>query len=208
MKIEHATHWLRISVPLLSLMLAGCFAGGDPLITASTASTPFKDGALITEYGSCEGPAGAIMGCKGYVAKGTSALALAYGVYTLHPDPSDDNAQALAQQYPSGEMTMMFRDIGDGDYVVQIDMGGEKKEMSADRYVFELITFDGKVGYVYQLNCEQVGDAAYVRSGLLKEIDTTMLPTCRPSNLANLTVILKQRLAAGIKPDSKFVVAG
>lgn len=202
-------HFLRCEIllaPFFSLLLSGCFANTTPLINTANASTPFKDGAILTEYGNCDIDLPITVSCKGFIAQGTSVLSRKDSTYQLQADPTDDGAQVYLAQHPDGNMTMLFKDVGEGDYVIQLDMG--QKEIDADRYIYELFKFDGKVGYLYFMNCDPAADDRYVRSGELTAISTAlMMTTCKTDSIQHLAKIFKARLATGLKPDKKFEIA-
>jgi hypothetical protein len=204
-----------VLAPLFSFLLTGCFASTTPLINTANASTPFKDGTIVTEYGNCDTSQEITLSCKGFIAQGTSVLSLKDGAYQLQIDPTDDAAQVLQAQNPGGDMTMLLKDIGEGDYVIQLDMG--EKAVDADRYVYELFKLEGKVGYLYLMNCDPAADERYVRSGELTAITTASLipeitpalmnSTCKIDSIQHLATIFKARLAHGLKPDKKFEIA-
>ena len=199
--------WLwRGPVVAATLCLAGCFASRAPLIAPADADTPIADGVSLTEFINCDGEAGSLLGCHGYQKRGAGAkLTLKDGVYTLHPEPDP----ALASVFPGGQVkdvVFMLKKVGPDLYVMQLPFADTGPKVGP-QYVYELMRVDGGAVYLYELNCEQNGDQAYVRSGALAKIsDALLVPTCEPASLDGLGKVFADRIANGARPDEKFEI--
>ncbi len=191
---------LRLALIPPLLLLSGCFVSSAPLITASTASRPFQDGAAYSEAVNCASPNAMLLECKGYQVQGKGSIAVRDGAYVVQPDPA--NVPTLPAGTGAREPTFLLADIGGGDFLVQLDMGDHG---AGPGYMYQLIRIEGRNAFIYSMSCEQVGDAAYVKAGLLKAItNELMVPTCEAGTLAGLTKVFKLRLEAGIEPEKRL----
>lgn len=187
----------------LSLMLTGCFATDHPLIDAATADAPFADGTRLAEYSNCGGsPVAELLACKGYIKSGVDRLNVKDGVTSLLP--LSVTIPALNPQMPGGDqpLDLLFKRVGPDLFAVQLKAPGDD-----GHWMYAMMRHGGASFYVYLLQCEQNGDARYVRSGALNQITNLMLqPTCEPASLEGLGRIMADRLANDPAPDKRFDV--
>lgn len=188
------------------MLLASCFASKAPLISETTADLPFANDSKFSEFTNCEASSASLLGCKGYKLGGTGSLRLAKGRYTLEADPGDDDSAIVAAQTGAqASPELLFKKFSKELYIVQLE--GSSQPAGAD-FNYALLRLSGNVAYLYILNCEQTGDARYVKKGMLSRIENTFgLPVCQADNLTKLGAIFRDRLGAGVLPDRKFQFA-
>ncbi len=189
------------------LLLAGCFASREPLITAGMADTPFADGSRVVEFTNCAGASGTLIGCTGYKRDTAATLSLRDGEYVVHPDAASNALANLPGMKSAGQDTRFFvKSIGGDLYVVELPLGDDAAA-SGPNYAYDLIRVAGDTAYFYAFSCEQNGDQAYVKSRALKGISSDLLvPTCEAASLAGLGVVFRDRIANGAVPDWKFEI--
>ena len=204
---------LRLPVRALlatSLMLAlnGCFASEQPLISDQTADTPFADGTHFAEFTNCDANgAGQLLSCTGYKQTGTDTVQVKNGISRFH---ADTGASVTMNQVLPGsaqqQFDVRFKQIGLNLFVIQMPLEGLGTANNHDpRWTYAIMRRDGNSAYLYVAQCEQNGDAAYVRSGLLTGIvEYLFQPTCEPASLNGLARIFADRIANGQVPDRRF----
>jgi hypothetical protein len=182
-------------------MLSGCFATDHPLIDPASADTPFVDGVHLAELTNCDsGIAGQLLSCKGYRQTDTDTLQVQDGTYEFRGTSSADAMISRVAPGSKGPVRLTFKQIGPELFVIQMPAPGDGKH-----WIYAMMRRDGNSAYVYFLQCEQNGDATYVRSGALTAItQEMMMPTCVPASLASLGKIMADRIANGIPPDKRY----
>ncbi|HVI04675.1 MAG TPA: hypothetical protein VM711_01095 [Sphingomicrobium sp.] len=188
--------------------LAGCFTSYDPLIAANASDHPLAVGARFTDALNC---ASVSFGCdsrNGYRPISSGSIEMERGQYVLHFDPGSNLALSLPAAQGANKPGLLFKSIGRGLYVTQLD-GGPQDATGGDgappRYLYALVRMQGDYLYIYKYMCEENGDVKYVKSGLLKSITSSFgMAICQPSDLRGLAEVFRDRLANGLAPSERL----
>jgi hypothetical protein len=179
------------------------------LIAAEDADRPLPPTAHFTESLNCAAPA-AELACDsrdGYRTLASGVISLSDGSYVLTYDKGSNPAFALPAAQGAPPPTLMFKAIGDGLYIAQLDTGVADAETAAimPRYIYSLVRIAGPVVSLYKYLCEENGDVAYVRSGQLAAVTSPMgIALCQPASLDGLATVFRARLANGQPPSEQL----
>jgi len=184
---------LAIVIPLL--LLTACFSSEEPLIMPADASWPFKDGQIVTAYGNCAVVKEDTKECggrrEGYVRDDKQGrFEVTDSGYLLKDVPPKADAS-------SDDEYILFKDVGEGEHVMQLSMGKKKKFL-----LYQLIKLSGDTAYLYHFMCEK-GDEAFVAEGLLTSVSEDA-KVCEADDTAKLATIFRRKIASGAQPTMKL----
>jgi len=194
----------------LVLLLAGCFASEQPLITGDNADNPFPDGTRLAEFSNCDATAaGELLGCKGYRQTGTDTLSVKDGIATVRAETGiGATVNKMLPGSTMSEVDVRFKQVAPGLYAIQTSLGDNPPGTGPEKglfWTYMMMRRDGDSAYFYLLQCEKNGDHAYLRSGaLIGIVDYMLQPTCEPASLDGLAKIMADRIANGQAPDKRF----
>ncbi len=161
---------------LAALILAGCFVSNEALITPGDAARPLDGKSAYTLFRSRDGGTTWEKDQDGTIARSGDG-------YMLDGDP---------------DSRFVMRTAFDTFYIAQ--------QKSAEGFQHDLVRIEGDHVFVYGFTCGDE-DQRHVGAGLIAEItaDGNELQ-CRVASFSNLSKVFSERILAGAKPKSLYVI--
>jgi len=169
--------------------LAGCYMTAKPIITPANAAWPFTSGTAFKSYSWKEDQ-------NAWALSGGGTIVRVGDHYRLHPDPEPGQAAD-----PGDDMDFLLADLGGGYYAAQAE---DKEDHTI---LMDIAKVEGDTVYQYVLMCE-APDKAFVAQGIIDKFDDGQYSdTCIVSSLDQLRRAFQAKLAAGMIPHGKYVIA-